>query len=263
MELPPPAQRVLGSLVEKALATPQQYPLTLNSLRTACNQSTGREPVVDYDDNTVEAALADLRPANLVRTEVSRGSRTPKYAHRLEEELELDQRDQAVMALLLLRGPQTEGELRNRSDRLYAFSSLEEVDQTLASLADRRHVEHLERRRGEKAARWRHRWGPDPSGAAGSSAATDAASSVSTPTSAGPAPDRVDGSSGRVEDGHTPPGGEPVAAEHQAPSTAGSRPAAADIADLRERVASLEREVAELRREVDSAVDDRPTPGLL
>jgi len=203
VQMSAPAQRVLGCLVEKALATPQQYPLTLNSLRTACNQSTGRDPVVDYDDNTVERGLADLRERRLVRTEVIRGSRTPKYSHRLEEEAELHQRDQAVVALLLLRGPQTEGELRTRSDRLYAFGSLDEVDGTLRSLAQRDLVERLERRPGEKAERWRHRLGPTGHGAdtvageAGTADLTDREVSVPVVTSAGT--DEVAALRGRVE----------------------------------------------------------------
>ena len=235
MDLSPPAQRVLGCLVEKALATPQQYPLTLNSLRTACNQTTGREPVVDYDDNTVEAALAELREPRLVRTEVVKGSRTPKYSHRLESELGFDQRDHAVVALLLLRGPQTEGEINSRSGRLYEFSSLEEVDEALASLAARGHVERLERRPGEKAQRWRHRLGPGVGG------------------------DRPEREPAQTTVADPPPG------THQTSTGATSASPdtdqlAVDVAALRERIQELEGEVARLRERLDAV--DRPTPGL-
>ena len=166
MELTPAGQRVLGCLVEKAMATPQQYPLSLNALRTACNQTTGRDPVVAFDDDDVRAGLDDLKAHHLVRTEYARGSRTPKSAHRLDEQLDLDDAQMAVLALLLLRGPQTVGELRTRSDRMHAFASLELVDAVLQSLASHRFgplVALQERRPGQKEARWAHLLGPAPS----------------------------------------------------------------------------------------------------
>ena len=159
MELSPPAQRVLGCLVEKALATPQQYPLSANALRTACNQSTGRDPVVDYDDEDVQAGLDDLKAHQLVRTEYARGSRVPKTAHRLGEQLDLDDAQMAVLALLLLRGPQTVGELRSRADRMHAFASRELAEAVLQSLAAHRFgalVALQERQPGQKEARWAH-----------------------------------------------------------------------------------------------------------
>lgn len=163
MELHPAAQRVLGCLVEKALATPQQYPLSLNALRNACNQTTGRDPVVDYDDEDVRTGLDELKGHQLVRTEYARGSNTPKSAHRLAEQLDLDEAQQALLGLLLLRGPQTIGELRSRSDRLHAFASRELVEAVLQSLAAHRFgalVELQERRPGQKEARWAHLLGP-------------------------------------------------------------------------------------------------------
>lgn len=169
MELTPPGQRVLGCLVEKAMATPQQYPLSLNALRTACNQTTGRDPVVDYEDDDVRAGLDDLKSHELVRTEYARGSRTPKSAHRLDEQLDLDDAQMAVLAVLLLRGPQTVGELRTRSERMHGFSSLELVEAVLQSLASHRFgplVALQERRPGQKEARWAHLLGPAPSAAA-------------------------------------------------------------------------------------------------
>lgn len=163
MELEPAAQRVLGCLVEKALATPQQYPLSLNALRNACNQTTGRDPVVDYADEDVRAGLDELKGHQLVRTEYARGSNTPKSAHRLGDLLDLDEAQQALLGLLLLRGPQTVGELRSRSDRLHPFSSRELVEAVLQSLAAHRFgalVELQERRPGQKEARWAHLLGP-------------------------------------------------------------------------------------------------------
>lgn len=159
MDLSPEAQRVLGCLVEKALATPQQYPLSANALRTACNQTTGRDPVVDYDDDDVQAGLDDLKANQLVRTEYARGSRVPKTAHRLGEQLDLDDAQMATLALLLLRGPQTVGEIRSRSGRMHDFASLELVEAVLASLASHRFgalVALQERQPGQKEARWAH-----------------------------------------------------------------------------------------------------------
>ncbi len=163
MELEPAAQRVLGCLVEKALATPQQYPLSVNALRNACNQTTGRDPVVDYSDEDVRAGLDELKAHQLVRTEYARGSNTPKSAHRLGDLLDLDEAQQALLGLLLLRGPQTVGELRSRSERMHAFSSRELVEAVLQSLAAHRFgalVELQERRPGQKEARWAHLLGP-------------------------------------------------------------------------------------------------------
>lgn len=164
MELTPTGQRVLGSLVEKALATPQQYPLSLNALRTACNQTTGRDPVVALDEDDVRAGLDDLKAQQLVRTEYARGSNVPKSAHRLDEQLDLDEAQQALLALLLLRGPQTVGELRSRSGRMHDFASLELVEAVLGSLAAHRFgalVELQERQPGQKERRWAHLLGPD------------------------------------------------------------------------------------------------------
>jgi uncharacterized protein len=152
-------QRVLGCLAEKALTTPDHYPLSLNALRTACNQSTGRDPVVEYDDEDVTAGLEDLRGHRLVRTEHTRGSRVLKEAHRLDDQLDLDEARQALLALLLLRGPQTPGELRTRASRMHAFATVEEVEAVLHDLADRRTgplVERRTREPGRRESRWGH-----------------------------------------------------------------------------------------------------------
>lgn len=159
MELSTTAQRVLGCLVEKALATPDHYPLSLNALRNACNQTTGRDPVVDYDEAAVEAGIDGLKAHQLVRTEYARGSRVPKTAHRLDQQLDLDEAQLALLGLLLLRGPQTVGELRSRSGRMHTFGSTELVEAVLGSLATHRFgpmVAQLPKEPGRREARWHH-----------------------------------------------------------------------------------------------------------
>ncbi len=172
VQLSPQGQRVLGCLVEKSLTTPDQYPLTDNALRTACNQSTGRDPVVEFDDQEVQAALEDIRQHRLIRTEHTRGARALKTAHRLEDQLELDVAQQAVLALLLLRGPQTPGELRSRASRMHAFATVEEVETVLDALL--RHprgplADQLPREPGRREARWTHLLGVVAEDADGSS----------------------------------------------------------------------------------------------
>lgn len=156
MELSAPAARVLGCLIEKQLATPGQYPLTLNALRGACNQSTNRDPVTDMDERAVRDALAELRELDLGRAVGAPGSRTVRYAHLVEETWELGSAALAVVALLLLRGPQTAGELRARSERLHAFATTAEVHDALGVLADHHFgalVATQERRPGQKETR--------------------------------------------------------------------------------------------------------------
>lgn len=178
MQISAPGQRVLGCLVEKALATPDQYPLSLNALRTACNQTTGRDPVVDFSEEDVRAGIDALKPHQLVKTEYARGSRVPKTAHRLGEQFDLDEAQQTVLALLLLRGPQTAGELRSRSGRMHTFASVELVEAILGSLAAHRFgslVELREREPGRREARWAHLLGPAAE-STGSAAATQGGS---------------------------------------------------------------------------------------
>ena len=139
MQLSPDCARVLGSLVEKALTTPQQYPLTLNALLAACNQTSNREPVVDYDETTVQTALHDLKDQHLVRFVLpSHGRSVVRYRHVLNEALGLDDRQCAILAMLLLRGPQTIGELRTRTERMAQFDSLDEVGHELELLGRER-----------------------------------------------------------------------------------------------------------------------------
>ena len=128
MQLSPESARVLGSLVEKGLATPQQYPLTINALQSACNQTSNREPVVDYDETTVLAALDALKDQKLVRFVLpSHGRSVVRYRQVLDETLGLDDPQCAILAVLLLRGPQTVGELRIRTERMARFDGLDEV----------------------------------------------------------------------------------------------------------------------------------------
>jgi uncharacterized protein YceH (UPF0502 family) len=150
--------RILGSLVEKQLTTPEYYPLTLNALVAACNQKSNREPVVSYDDKTVTDALERLRDRNLVYVFYGSTSRVPKYKHMLPSVYELEPADVAVMCVMMLRGPQTLGELRGRTDRLYEFSGLGEVQETLDGLTRRDDplVVKLERLAGQKEARFAH-----------------------------------------------------------------------------------------------------------
>lgn len=148
--------RVLGALMEKEITTPEYYPLSLNALVNACNQKSNREPVVNYDEDTVEQALDTLRFKNLAVRSTGRDSRVPKHAQRFTETLNLGRREAAVICLLLLRGPQTVGELRTRSERLYAFDDLEAVENTLHRLEEMGFTKRLPRQPGFKEPRHAH-----------------------------------------------------------------------------------------------------------
>ncbi len=152
---------MLGCLLEKQRTTPDQYPLTLNSLRLACNQSTNRDPVVDYDEEQIRTALERLRRRRWVRFTSGHGSRAAKYRHLLAEELAIAPGEQALLAVLLLRGPQTPGELKTRSERLAGFADLAVVGETLEQLAARGLVRGIGRRPGQKEERWQHMLGDD------------------------------------------------------------------------------------------------------
>jgi len=150
--------RVLGCLVEKQLTTPEYYPLTLNALITACNQKSNRDPVVSYDEAAVMQALDSLRDRNLVYVFHGSTSRVVKYKHMLPSVYELDPAETATMTVLMLRGPQTAGEIRGRTDRLYDFESLLQVQGTLDGLTrkDQPLVVKLDRQPGQKDARYAH-----------------------------------------------------------------------------------------------------------
>jgi uncharacterized protein YceH (UPF0502 family) len=199
--------RVLGCLIEKQRTTPDVYPLTLNSLRLACNQSTNRDPVVDYDDGIIRGALDRLVQRKWATLASWANRRAMKYRHTLDRAIELDEGEISLLCVLMLRGPQTPGELRARSERLHRFADGEELDGTLERLMGREFVERLGRRPGQREERFRQLLG----------------GGVETDVEAAPAPPE-----------------EPVVAAP--PEVA---PAPAD--ELAERVERLERELAELR----------------
>jgi len=225
-KLDPVEIRVLGALLEKEQTTPDQYPLTTLAVVAASNQKSNREPVTDYSETEVTEALDRLREDVLVwRTQSARAER---WEHRLDRRWELDKRAKAVMTLLLLRGPQTPGELRTRADRLHPFESVEEVEATLERLASGFDalVRELPRRTGQREARWTHR-----------EAADEAADEVAT---------------------------EGAAAEEEPPRIP-ARPPERTVAELRatealtgrrsgaeERLERLEAEVGELRETVEA-----------
>lgn len=146
--------RVVGCLIEKQRTTPDAYPLSLNALRLACNQSTNRDPVVEYDEEAVSAALRRLALRGWTRLASGAGSRARKYRHLLPEALELDDAEVALLAVLMLRGTQTPGELKQRSERLHGFASLAAVEETLEGLVERGRVRREERRPGQKEVRY-------------------------------------------------------------------------------------------------------------
>ena len=152
--------RVLGCLIEKQRTTPDAYPLSLNALRLACNQSTNRDPVVAFDDDIIRTALQRLYKRGYSRLASSHSSRTAKYRHLLDEALRIDLADQAVLAVLLLRGPQTPGELKQRTERMEPMS-LEELHDVLTRMIDEDLVVQLVRRPGQKEERYRHRLSED------------------------------------------------------------------------------------------------------
>jgi uncharacterized protein YceH (UPF0502 family)/protein-L-isoaspartate O-methyltransferase len=156
-------QRVLGSLLEKQVTVPASYPLSLTALRTACNQSSSREPVVDYDEQTVEQVGRRLKDRGLLRIVWSdTGRRTLKYHQVLDEVLGLADDERALLTVLLLRGPNAPGELRTRSERMHAFADRGAVEETLAAMAGRGLVRQLPRRGGDRDARWVHLLGEPP-----------------------------------------------------------------------------------------------------
>lgn len=159
-----PEIRVLGSLIEKEITTPEYYPLTLNALVNACNQKTNREPVVSYDEDDVRDALASLIEKDLAIVCGSRDSRVPKYDNYLADKLELNPAETAIMCVLMLRGPQTPGELRARTERMHAFGEISEIEATLDGLASREQSPltiKLPRQPGHKENRYMHLLGGD------------------------------------------------------------------------------------------------------
>ena len=154
MDLSPVEVRVLGSLLEKQRTTPDTYPLTLNALRLACNQSTARDPVVDYGEDEIRQALDRLRRRGFTRLASGHGSRAPKFRHLLDDALGTGRDELAILCVMMLRGPQTPGELKQRSERLHAFGDLDAVHRTVDRLIGRGLVRRLERRPGQKEERY-------------------------------------------------------------------------------------------------------------
>ena len=207
--------RVLGCLLEKQRTTPDQYPLSLNALRLACNQSTNRDPVVAYDERAVHLAAQELGRLGWARLASGQGSRAIKYRQLFTEAMGLGEDDAALLTVLMLRGPQTPGELKQRTERLHPFASLAEVDATLDRLVARELVERLGRRPGQKEERFHHLLGGDDE---------------TPPPPPRPSPEVDVAPLPRV----------PVAAERVVDD------------DLRARVARLEEEVARLREALEA-----------
>lgn len=220
-ELTAPEQRVLGCLIEKRWTTPEQYPLSLNALRLACNQSTNRDPVTQYDEPTVREAAQRLSKYGLARLASGHSSRAIKFRHLAEEALGLGREELAVLAILLLRGPQTPGELKARTERMAPLGSLDHVDAVLGTLIDRGYARRIDRRPGQKEDRFEQLLG-----------GTDGVVEFEPP--AAPA-------------APVAPAGPPI------PVAPASSPPATPANDhaLEERVRALEAEVAELRAQLD------------
>jgi uncharacterized protein len=183
MDLDPVEVRVLGCLIEKQRTTPDAYPLSLNALRLACNQTTNRDPVVAYDEETIRGALHRLGRRRYTRLASGHSSRAAKYRHLLDDELRLDPGEQAVLAVLMLRGPQTPGELKQRTERMQRFDDLGALEEVLTRLIDRRLVHELARRPGQKEERFQHRLSEDLEEA-------DAVEAVAAPAVVPPPPRR-------------------------------------------------------------------------
>ncbi len=208
---------MLGCLLEKQQTTPDAYPLTLNSLRLACNQSTNRDPVVDYDEATVREAAQRLGKRGWSRLTSYHGSRSAKYRHLLDDALGLAPDERALLCVLMLRGPQTLGELKQRTERLHAFSDLASVEDALERLTARELGRWLERRPGQKEARYGHLLQNDE-----------------------PEAEEVEGAVQEVERAHDPG----PAPQPEADVLAG------EVALLREEVRELRNDVAALRAEL-------------
>ncbi|MGZ4168663.1 MAG: YceH family protein [Solirubrobacteraceae bacterium] len=231
-------QRVLGCLIEKRWTTPDQYPLSLNALRLACNQSTNRDPVTHYDEGQVRDAAQRLSRYGLARLASGAGSRATKYRHLAEEGLGLDRQQLAVLCVLLLRGPQTPGELKGRSDRMAHIESLDHVERILGELADKGYAERMGRRPGQKEDRFRHLFGGD-----GSDEEPIAAGGFDEPVAGQryAEPPRTYEEPSRSYD-------EPAAVARVAASSD-------DGGALEARVAALEAEVADLRAQLADLLD--------
>src|SRR5689334_16500804 len=193
VDLGPVEIRVLGCLIEKQRTTPDAYPLTLNGLRLACNQSTNRDPVVDYDEHEIRVALERLARRRFVRLASGHTTRATKYRHLLDDTLSLSDADLALLAVLMLRGPQTPGELKQRTERLHRFADLQAIEEGLDSLAQRDLVRQLERRPGQKEERYAHLMAAEPDDEVADAPVAPAVVAAPAPAPASdPLVDRVD-----------------------------------------------------------------------
>jgi uncharacterized protein YceH (UPF0502 family) len=183
--------RVLGCLIEKQRTTPDAYPLSLNALRLACNQATNRDPVVAYEEREIKAALERMSNRGWTRFASGVSSRALKYRQLLDEALGLSEPEISLLGVLMLRGPQTVGELKQRSERLHRFGSIAEVAETLDGLTQRELVARLERRPGQKEERWQQLLGGDAEPAT--------ATEPVAPTAPGEGADRLRAIEERVE----------------------------------------------------------------
>jgi uncharacterized protein len=240
MDLSATEVRVLGCLLEKQLTTPDAYPLTLNSLRLACNQSTNRDPVVDYDESVLREALRRLERRGYIRLASGHSSRASKYRHLLAEALPLSADEHAVLCVLMLRGPQTPGELKQRGERMHAFAGLDEVHETLQRLIARELVRRLDRRPGQKEERYEHLLSDnetiEETALNGSQAGSPQSAEGVSPTFPQPLTSSQ------------PVASPPATAEVHTSAT--RTPATGSIDELQERVARLERAVEKLRAAV-------------
>jgi hypothetical protein len=246
VELSAAAGRVLGALVEKERTTPQGYPLTDNALLAACNQTTSREPVVVYDVATVRMAVRELRELGLLRTVHRTGERSDKHRHELEQALALSPPQVALLAVLLLRGPQTLAELRARTERMHPFGSTDEVDRELLVMAERDEplVALLPRQPGRKEARFTQLLAPAPGTEPSAGAPTAGPGPVSGTASAGSA-DALAAVVGRSDPSASDALTTVVERTGGGPTAPGPAPGLETV------VAGLADEVAQLRREVD------------
>jgi uncharacterized protein len=246
IELSPHEARIIGCLIEKQITTPDQYPLSLNALINACNQKSNRDPVLELDEDTVQRTLDALAKKHFVVERSGFGSRVPKYQHRFCNTeygtLKLDEQELALTCELLLRGPQTPGELRSRATRMATFGDVTDVEATLTRLSDREDgpfVTRLAREPGRRESRFAHLFGGPVGGAVGGASGGHVA---------GGAAGHVGGASGGQVDG---PSGVPLGGSAPSLHPTGAPPEVTFPASLNdERLAKLEAEVEQLRTEV-------------
>ena len=232
---------MLGSLLEKQRTTPDQYPLTLNALRLACNQSTNREPVVDYDEQTIRDALTRLRQRGWTRYASAQGSRSAKYRHLFDEALGLGRAELALLCVMMLRGPQTPGELKQRTERMHPFEGLAEIEATLERLIERELVVR-QRRPGQKEDRFEQ-----VVGGSGDEAGADEPWPVEPAVAADPEAEAAQ--TGLVADASAPAGRPEATRAAEGPGepldvlTARVKALEGEVEELREQLAALRREL--------------------